>query len=198
MTGMCLTPGYPTPAPTGAARAEQAGLRWGPPSLCSSRGAEHSRIWETHLVPHSLEGKKKGAVSGRAGVPDPVGRDHRPWDMSLQAWLPHAARALLPARDRSPWRSRCHGHTAPSGGHWARRASTQEGWSQARVFPAQALRLWGQGGCGRCSPHSRTQTLVCVLKRVCPSGQKQPSASPLPAALWLLQGDKGIPGTPDP
>lgn len=56
----------------------------------------------------------------------------------------------------------------------------------------------GQGSRGGCLPHSRTQTLVCVLKRVCPSGQKQPSASPLPTSLWRLQGQEGIPRTLDP
>ena len=47
--------------------------------------------------------------------------------------------------------------------------------------------MWG------CLRHSGTQTSVCELNRMWPSGQKQPSASPLLAGLWLLQGDQGSP-----
>lgn len=137
---MCRTPGgHPTPAPHRAARAEQGTLRWGFPSHCSgegagSWGAEYSQIWETRLVPHSLQGEKEGEDHWGCWVPDPVGRDHRPWDMSLRAWLPPPPAEASSSR----WGHNSLGNSVSRPYCALCGVSTQEGRSWTGVLPPQS------------------------------------------------------------
>lgn len=69
--------------------------------------------------------------------------------------------------------------------------STGPGQGRPPVPPPTASQDWVRAG--RCLRHSGTQTSVWALKRVWPSGQKQPSASAVLSGLWVLGGG-GSPG----
>lgn len=170
-----LTPGCATPAPAllpdpGQSRDPKRGT---PPLLPLKRGvrplrAEHSRIWEARPVPHRLRGKNgEKEVSGSDGVG------------AQPAWPPPpSTETSSPCLGQKPLESL--------------RGSLRRGLRKA---PGHAVPLAGLGGLGGpgagCLRHSGTQMSLWELKRRWPSGQKQPSASPVLSGLWLLQGDKG-------
>lgn len=188
----------PTWVPHASPHRVPCGCREGPslPLLrqeASSLGDGYSQVWETHLAPHSLKGKKKG--EGHWGCRVPV-ETTGPGPCPCGPGCPHPQQRPLPAAQKPLessvsrpycvlWDSEHPGGAVLGWGHPTPGA------------PPPALKL--RSGQPRvCLPHSRTQTFVCVLKRVCPSGQKQPSASPSLPVLWLLQGQEGVPWTLDP
>lgn len=178
---MWLTPVCATPAPTlppdpGQTRGPGRGT---PALLPLKQGvgplrAEHLRIWEARLVPHRLRGKngEKG-VSGSAGA--------QPAWPPLPQWRP-----CLPAWVEAPGELK-GGHL---GGGSGRLQATLCRWQDCPPWgPSHSPGLGGpSAGCLR---HSGTQMSLWELKRMWPSGQKQPSASSTLSGLWLLQGDKG-------
>lgn len=194
--GMCLTPGYPTPVPhrgcPGRAGCPEVGpslplLRLGGrtltdlgnPSGPTQAGREEERGSVGML----------GSQTQRAEATGPGTRPCRPGH-------PTPGQALLPAkspmsRPNSPLRL----GTGRECEHPGRDGSGLGPPPPRPPAPHSAAAPWGLRG--RRSPQARTQTSVCVLKRVSPSGQKQPSASPLPPPLWLLQKKVGGPGTLD-
>ena len=178
-----LTPGCATPAPALPPDPGQSGGpgRGTPALLPLKRGAgplraEDSRIWEARPVPRRLRGRNgERGLSGSAGV------GAQPAWPPLPQWRP-----CLPAQAEDLGELK-GGHL---GGGSGRLQAMLCRWQDCPPRgPSHSPGLGGPGaGCLR---HSGTQMSLWELKRMWPSGQKQPSASPTLSGLWLLQGDKG-------
>lgn len=163
-----------------------------------SEGSPHSCFSEVGLVGAepltdlgspsgpTQAGRKGERVTGAPGVCSPVAEATGHRDMSPQAQpLLCLPRGCTPA-GKTGWR-------------WAWAAGAQDRDAPCASSPPHRhqppalqglVRDPGQG----CLQHLGTQMSVWALKRVWPSGQKQPSASPWFSGLWLLQGEEGALG----
>lgn len=106
-------------------------------------------------------------------------------------WEQESLENLRGATEQGTWQgSRPHCHRQNERG-WSS-AQTAGGLTlrqagQARMSRPLALQGWVRGpGHGWCLRHLGTQTSVCELKSMWPSGQKQPSTSLLLSGLWFL------------